>query len=1134
MNTKIQVSVAILTILLLVKAGLPVFASQALQLSQATDQPTDPRMAEADRLLLEGAKRLQAGDSEGALPLLQQALTLFRQISSRQLEVYALTNIGSVYFIRKDYKKAIEWFSEALQIAKQVKDQHVEKATLVSLGNVYQELEDHSKAVIYYQQSLEICRILKGCEEQTKILVSLGNSYYFLKEYNRMIDINQEALELSRRLKDRKNEGNALGNLGLAYSKKSNYRQAASYFQQNLVIVKELKDQQAERKTLRNLSNALFSARDYAKAIEYLQQNLGLARTQKDIDEEIFALGRLGDAYSNLENYLKAIEYYQQLLRIATDLKDLNLSKESLKSLGAAYFSLKEYSQIIQYYQKAFAIAKELKNQKAAGEFLIDIGVAFKLSENYQKAVELYSEALLIGKETNEQDLMSIALNNLGDVFILIQDYGQAIDYLQQSLSVTQKLQNQNLKAQIELRTLDLLAQVYRFLEDEEQALEYAQRSLVISRQNQDKSREATTLKLIGFLHLKLRRYKEANDFYRQSLELARSLKDKELETDILAGLGSFYFSLGQPQEAIEYLQQSLVIAQQIKDEGAQMVALGNLGTVYSSLMIDLPKALTYIQASLEISKRKKKSEIEFGLLTNLGRIFFLSENFKEAEKTLHEAIEVANSLRSRLGRKDIEKVLLQERMRQAYDYLQQTLIAQKKINTALEISEQSRARALADLLNNRISSRSTTEFPQNESLNVEQLQKIAQAQQATVVQYSIAYKPARVAIPGLLPGISLPAIDTQAQAEIFIWVITPTGEITFRRVDFKPFHAKQEDVMMSLGPLREIVSITRDAMGVRSAGRSDISVALSPEVLQEMQKQEKHKLQQLHQLLIEPIADLLPTNPDDHVVFMPQGSLFLVPFPALQDANGKYLIEKHTILTAPSIQVLQQTRQLKATRSATTGKNKALVLGNPVMPKVALSPGQPPQPLTPLPGAEREAIAIAPLLNTQPILGNQATKAAIIQKMPQANIIHLATHGLLDDQRGLGSAIALAPDPTQPEDRFGRSNGLLTAEEILDMQLSADLVVLSACDTGRGRITGDGVIGLSRSFITAGVPSVIVSLWAVPDAPTAELMTEFYKNWKERNLDKAQALRQAMLTTMKTHPNPRDWAAFTLIGEAE
>ena len=194
-------------------------------------------------------------------------------------------------------------------------------------------------------------------------------------------------------------------------------------------------------------------------------------------------------------------------------------------------------------------------------------------------------------------------------------------------------------------------------------------------------------------------------------------------------------------------------------------------------------------------------------------------------------------------------------------------------------------------------------------------------------------------------------------------------------------------------------------------------------------------------------------------------------------------------------------------------------------MPKVAPAIGKPPQQLSPLPGAEAEAKAIASLFNTQALTGNQATKSSILPLLPNAQIIHLATHGILNDIQGLKSGLALAPSSS--------GDGLLRAEEILELKLNAKLVVLSACDTGRGRITGDGVIGLSRSFISAGVPSVIVSLWAVPDAPTAFLMTEFYNNL-QTNPDKAIALRQAMLTTLKQHPNPRNWAAFTLIGESQ
>jgi CHAT domain-containing protein len=146
---------------------------------------------------------------------------------------------------------------------------------------------------------------------------------------------------------------------------------------------------------------------------------------------------------------------------------------------------------------------------------------------------------------------------------------------------------------------------------------------------------------------------------------------------------------------------------------------------------------------------------------------------------------------------------------------------------------------------------------------------------------------------------------------------------------------------------------------------------------------------------------------------------------------------------------------------------------------------------------------------------------------MPRASLIHLATHGLLDDFPGLGMPGAIALAPTAEAD------GLLTTEEILDLKLQAELVVLSACNTGRGTITGDGVLGLSRALLSAGAPRVLVSLWAVPDAPTAALMTEFYQNQQKR-LDPAAALRQAMLTTMRQYPNPSDWAAFTLVGTAQ
>ncbi|WP_337907163.1 CHAT domain-containing protein [Iningainema tapete] len=143
---------------------------------------------------------------------------------------------------------------------------------------------------------------------------------------------------------------------------------------------------------------------------------------------------------------------------------------------------------------------------------------------------------------------------------------------------------------------------------------------------------------------------------------------------------------------------------------------------------------------------------------------------------------------------------------------------------------------------------------------------------------------------------------------------------------------------------------------------------------------------------------------------------------------------------------------------------------------------------------------------------------------MEHAKIIHLAANAFPNNcQKGDSpDAIALASSD--------RDDGWLRTEEIQNMKLKADLVVLTGCDTALGKITGDGVIGLSRAFLVAGADSVIGSLWAVDDMATAFLITEFYGNLS-KNTDKAGALRQAMLETMKKYPNPRNWAAFTLIG---
>jgi CHAT domain-containing protein len=900
----------------------------------------------------------------------------------------------------------------------------------------------------------------------------------------------QQALQIYRAIKNRQGEGWALGNLGIAYQSLGNSAKAIEYAQQSLAIAREIKDRKTEGTALGNLGIAYRSLGDSAKAIEYAQQWLAIAREIKHRQSEGAALGNLGIAYNSLGNSAKAIEYAQQWLAIAREIKDRLAEGNALGNLGNTYRSLGNSAKAIEYAQQHLAIAREIKDRLGEGTALGNLGIAYYSLGNSAKAIEYAQQHLAIAREIKDRLGECGALGHLGVAYNSLGNYAKAIEYTQQSLAIAREIKDR----QREGAALGNLGNTYGSLGDYTKAIEYTEQWLAIAREIKDRQQEGRALGHLGAAYGSLGDYTKAIEYTQQHLAIAREIKDRLGEGNALGNLGVAYYSLGNSAKAIEYKQQRLVIAREIKDRLGEGNTLGNLGVAYASLG-NSAKAIDYAQQRLVIAREIKDRSGEGAALNNLGAAFLKAGNLTEAEKMLIDAIQVSESIRQMLGSNDANKVSIFEGQANTYRTLQKVRVAQNNPIAALEIAERGRARAFVDLLTERLSSGDANSVIAA-APNRDQIRQIAKAQNATLVQYSIIYD-----------GFQIHGKSETRESAIYIWVIQPTGEITFRPVDLKPLWQKHNASLTSL-----IVG-NQEFLAVRS--RSSFGST-----------QPQPDLPTLHQLLIDPIASLLPKDPNAHVIFIPQGSLFQVPFPALQDEGGTYLIQKHTILTAPSIQVLDLTRQQrqKLAQKPANSRN-ALVLGNPTMPSVSLSPGDPKQRLSPLPGAEAEARAIAPLLKTQAITGAQGTKAEIVQKMPQASIIHLATHGLLDDVRGLGSAIALAPS--------GSDDGLLTAEEIFDMKLQANLVVLSACNTGFGRITGDGVIGLSRALISAGVPSVIVSLWAVPDAPTSELMQSFYQNL-QKNPNKAQALRQAMLTTMKTHPQPRNWAAFTLIGEAE
>lgn len=827
--------------------------------------------------------------------------------------------------------------------------------------------------------------------------------------------------------------------------------------------------------------------------------------------EKLFVHG-----YQQLQNNQPeaALQSWKQALSIYQQLKDRKGESLVLGGIGSIYISLGDYPQAIAYYQKKLVIARELKDRESEGTALTDIGVIYYYLGDYHQAINYLEQSLQIARGLKNRPSEGLKLLNLGLAYFYLGDLSTSMEHSQAAIAIAREVKDRNLEGS----ALGNLGLAYFVLGEDIKALEIQKQSWEIARELKNLQAEGNALGNIGNIFLRLGKYQEAIEFHQKWLAIARKIKDIKSEGNALANLGLVYHEMGEYSQAINFQQQRLDIARRIKDHQGESISLFNIGNIYSTLG-DYAKAVNYQQQSLQIAREVKDIHTEGNVLNNLGLNLYKQGKLNDAENTLMAAVQTWENIRAK-GLKDVEKVSIFETQRGSYNTLQQVLIAQNKTDKALEISERGRGRAFVELLNSRIKSNSNTQAPTPPNIN--QIKQIAKQQNTTLVQYSIIYEqfPSQENQTTNQPS-KQPRTQSVKESELYIWVIKPTGEISFRKTDLKPLWQKQNT------SLKELVKTTRSSI---TAVRGGINVSENPNA-----PKRTDNLQQLHQLLINPIADLLPKNPDQKVTFIPQDSLFLVPFPALQDQNKKYLIEKYTILTSPSIHVLELTRKQKQRISQTNSKRRGdeqfLIVGNPTMPQYSKKIGEPPQQLTPLPGAEKEARAIANFFQTQFLTGNQASEAEVTKRLSKARLIHLATHGLFDEFRGLNSSVALAK--SNKNNSNNPNDGFLTAEEILDLQLNAELVVLSACDTGRGEISGDGVIGLSRSFIGAGVPSVLVSLWAVPDAPTAELMQEFYQKTRKYT-DKAQALRQAMLTTMKQHPEVENWAAFTLIGEAE
>lgn len=476
-----------------------------------------------------------------------------------------------------------------------------------------------------------------------------------------------------------------------------------------------------------------------------------------------------------------------------------------------------------------------------------------------------------------------------------------------------------------------------------------------------------------------------------------------------------------------------------------------------------------------------------------------------------------------------------------AYPELVNVLLAQNKHVKAFEYMSRARSRLLEAHIQRRFRGHHAIGRFLNPDAN--RIRHLARDLDATLVVYAVMRS--RVE-----PNVG---DDTGKVSAILAWIVQPDGGIHFFSLPFHLLDARESSISDPVSDIAKAfqVSLPRGVVERMSVLAPAERTVRAPEA-------QRHILRSLHRVLIEPLREHLPRDPERKVVIVPDADLHLVPFNALLDEDNYYFIEKHAISMATSIGSLLLLHEARNDKpSALLRQQKSvLVIGNPSMPSFPTSfelTGK----LPPLSGADREARAIAQMFKVRPLLGKAAREDVVVKRMKKSKVIHLATHGLHIGSTHLtfgwpsGSmsydlppgAIVLTSNPRAkavpvnnfegvPIEEMGEMpfNGFLTAGKIMILNLDAELVTLSACDTARGRTTDHQFAGLTSAFLAAGARTVVTTLWSIPDGPTAALMITFYQDLMSGH-SKVTALRRAILATKARYPGPENWGAFTLYG---
>jgi CHAT domain-containing protein/Tfp pilus assembly protein PilF len=926
-----------------------------------------------------------------------------------------------------------------------------------------------------------------------KSFIDLGETARAAAEFDRAFIAFRLAERAARCAESDPLIGAALNGVSEVMMRRGDLDTALAAATESIRIHERLKDDAGLAQAWNNVANVNWTRGDVHGALDPARRALDLWTAAGDRRGQARALNNIGNMNRALGDFDTAYEYQARALRAFEELADRRSAGIVTDNIGVTYFWRGEYATALEYCRRAFEIQRDVGYQYGAAKSLDSLGNIYRALGAYRLALQSFQQALAIRVAVGEKAGVMETTHNIGLVHFSQGDYELAIDAFKRGLRFNAVLRDQSFAAEA-LRNIGAAA--WR-LGQRERATANFRESLAIARREGFRTHEGELLHDLGQVALAGRRRKEASQFFDSSLEIRRSIGDQ-------AGITETLTSLASMQLAERRLDAALDLSQRAID---------------NALAHDQPELVWEAQ-------------------TVLGATYSALHRAADARRTLSEAIRSIEQLSAQItGSENLRQHFFETKL-SPYHQLIALLVDQRSFGEALELAERSKARVLAQLLrgnraddtailsddeqrkrsrlrdavftlNRQIESEQQSKSPDQSRLNsLASARRAAREELAAFDAALDARHPELGAVRGEVRSLSMEDANrlltdrataiieyVVADRRLYAFVLTTDGTRT--AVDGRALDVGAVELAARAERFRDRVS-TRDFAATEDA---------------------RH----LYEVLLEPIRQRIAGK--SRIIVVPDGALWNVPFQALLGPDG-YVIEAAAVSYAPSITVLREIQRLPRPSGART----LLAVGKSQFGPVSSSSA-----LEALPEAEIQVRLIRDIYGPDrsvTYLGSDATESQFKAAAPRYSVLHLATHGVLDETSPMYSHLVLSPGRDSPDD-----DGRLEAWEIMRLKLSADVVVLAACDTGRGRIApGEGVIGMMWALFAAGARSMVVSQFRVESKSATAVLVGFHRQLAAKRGAKATQLREASLALLRIprYAHPYYWAGFILVGDPD